>query len=114
MRLKATYKRHDISKPVDSTCFFFETVKKSISDKSDNVTKAETQSIPILIMINSEIVLIEFYLEFYQALKVIQINLSLNSCDDLNPFLTNVLLTDKPRGLFLLAKCMKNTYGTVH
>ena len=61
-------------------------------------------------MINSEIVLTEFY----PALKVIQSNLSLNSCDDLNPFLTTVPLTDKPGSLFLLPKCLKNTYGTVH
>ena len=60
-------------------------------------------------MINSEIVAYEIY----RALKVIQSNLSLNSCDDLNPFSTNVPGTDKPVSWFLLAECLKNTCGRV-
>ena len=31
----------------------------------------------------------------------------------LNPFLTNVRLVQKPGSWFLLAKCLKNTYGRV-
>ena len=36
-----------------------------------------------------------------------------NSHGYLNPFSTNVLFMDKPGSWFLLAECLKNTYGRV-
>ena len=51
------------------------------------MTKAKTEYITTLIMINSEIVATEIY----RTLKVMQGNLSLNSSDDLNELFMNII-----------------------
>ena len=65
--------------PVKSGCIF-KTVRKTTSDANVNTATSKVKNIPMLTMKNSEITTAEIY----WALKVVQSNLSLNSCNDLN------------------------------
>ena len=49
---------------------------------------------------------------FLMILMGVNRNLLIHS-NSLNPFSTNVPLTDKPGSWFLLARCLKNTCGRV-
>ena len=73
--------RHKQKTPVKSGCIF-KTVRKATSDAniSTSVTTSKVVNIPTLTMKNSEIMMAEIYWAF----KVVQSNLSLNSCNDLN------------------------------
>ena len=73
--------RHEQKTLVKSGCIF-KTVRKTTFDASVNtsVTTFKVVNTPMLTMKNSEIKMAEIY----WALKVVQSNLSLNSCKDLN------------------------------
>ena len=73
--------RHKQKTPVKSGCIF-KTVRKTTSDANVNTsaTTSKVVNMPTLTMKNSEIITAEIY----WALKVVQSNLSLNSCNDLN------------------------------
>ena len=73
--------RHKQKTPVKSGCIF-KTVRKTTSDANVNTsaTTSKVVNILTLTMKNSEIITAEIY----WALKVVQSNLSLNSCNDLN------------------------------
>ena len=73
--------RHKQKTPVKSGCIF-KTVRKTTSDANVNTsaTTSKVVNMLTLTMKNSEIITAEIY----WALKVVQSNLSLNSCNDLN------------------------------
>ena len=73
--------RHKQKTPVKSGCVF-KTVRKITCDANVNTsaTTSKVVNIPTLTMKNSEIITADIY----WALKVVQSNLFLNSCNDLN------------------------------
>ena len=81
--------RHKQETPVKSGCIF-KTVKKTTSaaNVSTSATTSKIVNIPKLTMRNSEIITAETY----WALKLVQSNLSLNSCNDLNSLFWKMFL----------------------